>query len=334
MEGNSLSSVTILTSQEISGAARNVIEKLRSLNYHYSYIEPEYKTFPNGEVAVHIQESVREKEVYFFHSLYHPDPNTSIIKMLLTLNAVSLASAKSIVLVLLYMPYMRQDRKDEPRVPISARVLADLIQTNRAVKRIVTMDLHVEQEEGFFSIPVDNLRGRVLHAEYFKNALGGDMTKVMVVAPDFGSAVRAKRFAKLLGEEVPVAILEKERKNGGIVTHNLLGGNPIGKDLIIYDDIIDTGETVLAAAKVLYGRGANRVCIAATHGIFSPTSESTAEEKFRKAQIPVVITGSIPRNAAYIQKNAYWLTVLPVEELLAKVIYESSRPGGSVSSLL
>ncbi len=327
--------VTILSSEEMSGAAKSVTEKLRNIHDHYSHIAAEYKTFPNGEVSVRIPETVRSQEVYFFHSLFHPDPNTGIMKMLLTNNAVSLASAKSLVLVLLYMPYLRQDRKDRPRVPISARVLADLIETNKSVKRIITMDMHVEQEEGFFSIPVDNLRGAVLHAEYFREVLNNDFSNVMVVAPDFGAAVRARRFAKLLGEDVPVGILEKERVGkGGVITHNLIGEDPTGKDLILYDDMIDTGGTILTGAKALYERGANRVCICATHGIFSPTAESTAEEKFIEAQVPVVVTGSIPRSTDYLMKHASWLTVLPVEDLLAKVLHESDRHGGSVSSLL
>jgi ribose-phosphate pyrophosphokinase len=330
--GNNL--IVLLSSEEMSGMAQKVAEELSLMDERYSHLDAEYKQFANGEIVAKIPETIRSKEVYFFHSLYHPDPNTSLVKMLLTNNAVALASVKSLVLVVPFMSYLRQDRKDQPRVSISARAIADIIEANRMVKRIITMDMHVEQEEGFFSIPVDNLRGRTLHAEYFKKTYGDKLSNFMVVAPDFGAAVRARRFAKMLGEDIPVGILEKERRSGAeSITHSFIGEDPSGKDVILYDDMIDSGGTIILGIRALKERKVKQVHVCVTHGIFSATSDSTAEEKFSKEGVPVIITNTIPRSAEYCKKNSSWLTVLPIEELLVKVINQSEIQGGSVSTL-
>ncbi len=326
--------VVILSSEEMSRIAKNVAKKMKTLSDRYTHLDVEYKSFANGEIAVHIPETIRSKEVYFFHSLYYPDVNTSIMKMLLTNNAIALAAPRSLVLVLLYIPYLRQDRKDQPRVPISARLIADIIEQNRAVKRVITMDMHADQEQGFFSIPVDNLRGGIMCAEYFKTKYGKKLSEFMVVAPDFGAAVRAERFAKRIGENVPVAILQKERKPGGLVeTHALIGESPEGKQIILFDDMIDSGNTIIAAAKALRERGAKDIHICVTHGIFSPSGGTSAEQKFAEAKIHVVVTDTIPRSEEYQKKNASWLTMISTENLLANVLAQSDSYGGSVSKL-
>ena len=133
---------------------------------------------------------------------------------------------------------------------------------------------------------------------------------------------------------MPVGILEKERlAPGKLTTHEFIGESPKGKHIILYDDMIDTGGTIIAGVEALRKRGAKEVYIYATHGIFSPTSDSSAEEKFRNAGIPVVVTGSIPRASEYQKKHSSWLTILPIEDLLATVLKESDRYGGSVSAL-
>lgn len=325
--------IVLLSSPEMSEIAKTVAASLGADDSRYSQLEVEYTTFANGEIVPRLPETVRSKDVYFFHSLHLPDPNTSFIKMLLTSNAVRLASARSLVLVILYIPYLRQDRKDRSRVPVSARVIADIIETNKTVKRIVTMDMHADQEEGFFSIPVDNMRGRGLHSDYFKKIFGDSISEVMAVAPDFGSAVRTRRFADLLGENVPVAILEKERSGGKVKTYELIGDDPKGKRVILYDDMIDSGGTIIAASHALMERGAKEIYVCATHGIFSASGGTTAEEKFSKAGVQVVVTDSIPRTPQYCEANKSWLTVLPTHELITKVLQQSDHSGGSVSKL-
>jgi ribose-phosphate pyrophosphokinase len=326
--------IIILSSDEMSDMSEYVASHLqgRTSEDCYAHVGLEYGRFPSGEISVRIPETIRSRSVYFFHSLFHPDPNTSLMKMILANNAVALASADSLVLVIPYIPYLRQDRKDQPRVPISAKVIAQLIETNTKVKRIITMDMHVDQAEGFFNIPVDNLRSKRLFADFYKKELAGDFSDFMVVAPDFGSAKRAGRFARDLGENVPVAILEKERKTGNtVVTHKLIGESPKGKHVAIYDDLIDTGNTTVASVKALRSLGAKQVDVCATHSVFSPTPESTAEEKFKQAGVRVIVTNTIPRLEAYLRQHASWLTVLPIDDLMVKVLAESE--GGSVSSL-
>jgi ribose-phosphate pyrophosphokinase len=156
----------------------------------------------------------------------------------------------------------------------------------------------------------------------------------MVVAPDFGAAVRARRFAKLLGDEVPVGILEKERRQGQeSVNHSFIGEDPKGKEVILYDDMIDSGGTIVLGIRALKERGVKQVHVCVTHGIFSATEDSTAEEKFANEGVPIIITNSIPRDDEYAKKNSSWLTILPIEELLVKVINQSEIQGGSVSTL-
>ncbi len=332
--------IAVLSSEEIRPIAKSVTRNLKRLKGGglYQHIPVDSRRFASGEIKPKIPMTIRGKRVFVFHSPFHPDPNTGLMSLFLTLNAVHLASADEIIVVVPFLPYLRQDRKDEPRVPISAKVVANLIQSSPRVRRIVTMDMHVEQEEGFFNIPVDNLWGRKLHEAYFRTLWHGDFRKVLVVAPDFGASVRAKRFASLLtvkGEPAPVGILEKVRSRGStdIESHRYIGPDPAGLDVIVYDDMTDTGGTHISAAKEMLSRKARSVRVCVTHGIFSHDGKQSAEEKFGAAGIKVVTTTSIPRSGEYYHTNRSWLTALPIDELLTKVLFESNRRDGSVSAL-
>ncbi|MFH1400334.1 MAG: ribose-phosphate diphosphokinase [Nanoarchaeota archaeon] len=322
-------SIEILGSDEMAHLARQVYERLKG-DERFSYSQVEYTTFANGEIKPKIPQTIRHKDVYLFHSLYHPDPNTSYMKLLFTMDAVARASADSITLVLPYMSYLRQDRKDEPRVPISAKVMADLVQTNPRLERIMTMDMHCDQEQGFYRVPVDNLYGSLVHGEYFREKYGGNFENLVVVSPDHGGAVRARRFAKSLDESVPVYLIDKRRTgpNRAEALH-FIGGDIEGKDVVIYDDMIDTGGSIVAASKMAYERGASHVYAVATHGIFS----AGAERRFADAGIEAIVTQTIPRDDAYYERNKEWLTALPIDDLIARAVDESSRAGGSVSRL-
>jgi len=285
--------------------------------------------FANGESKPKVPATVRGMHVYLIHAPEFPEPNSGLMSLLLIADALKRASALSISLVLPFIPYMRQDRKDEPRVPISARLLADLIETNRIVKRIITFDLHADQEQGFFSIPVDNLYGSILFVEDVKKTYT-DLTNVVVVAPDFGSSVRSRRFARLLGPDVPVAVIEKNRTGINQAEAILMIGPDVtNRDVIIFDDMIDTGGSLAAAGASLFKKGAASVRAYATHGIFS----GEALKKLEAAGLSVCVANTLSQTHSLTEAHGDWLTSVDISNLLARAIKESATPGGSVSSL-
>ncbi|MBT7902811.1 ribose-phosphate diphosphokinase [Candidatus Woesearchaeota archaeon] len=328
-------SIEIVAGREMGDLAKNVFDQLKDQgNFNYSKVD--CTVFANKEMKPKLPGATRHKDVYLFHSMYHPDPNSSLVELLLTADAISRSSADSITLVLPYMSYLRQDRKDEPHVPISARLVADLIQANPKVERVLTMDLHSDQAQGFYQIPVDNLYGSLVHAEYFKEKFQSDYENLVVVSPDHGGVVRARRFAKSLDESVPVYIIDKRRTGANqCEVMNFIGGDISGKDIVIYDDMIDTGGSIVAAANVAKEKGARNVYACVSHGLFSAKegAQKSTEQKFAESGLEVVVAGTIPRSNEYLEKNASWLTVLPIDKLLSRAVYESSKPGGSVSSL-
>lgn len=289
----------------------------------------EFSTFANGEILPRIPHTIRGQHVFFLHALQHPDPNTAVMMMLIANDAIKRASAAGITLVTPYLPYLRQDRKDQPRVPISGRMLADLIESNHAVKGLITMDMHAEQEQGFFSIPVDNLTGVKVFSEHFRDTFNGNLADVIVLAPDFGGAVRNRRMAQVLGDDVPVSILEK-RHTGHNKTEilSVIGESVVGRRVIIYEDMIDTGGTSTDAVGKVMAMGAKEVYLCATHGIFS----RNAEKRFREKGIAVVCTNSIPRDAKYYQAET-WLTPVSIVLYFADAMYEAMQVGGSISKL-
>lgn len=328
-------SIHILATEHMTELASKVYERLKDKDF--AYAEVEYVTFSSQEIKSRIPTTVRREHTYLFHSLYHPNPNDAMMKLLLTNDALSRASAESITLVLPYMSYLRQDRKDESRVPISARVMANLIETNPKVGKIITLDMHCDQAQGFYNISVDNLYGSLIQAEYFQQKYGQDLSDLVVVSPDYGGAKRAREFARYLDDRDEIGVIEKRRsgdKANKVETLGYQGPSVSGKNVVLYDDMIDTAGTTTSAAKALQDAGAKRVYAVASHGIFSrPNADSTAEERMRNAGIQTVITNSIPRSEQYQKENEDWLTMLPLDQLLAEAVLETSKVGGSVSSL-
>jgi ribose-phosphate pyrophosphokinase len=320
----------IVSSEGMHETAERIAILLKGRDMPIQHVRAEYTKFANGEVKPWIPETVRGEHVFFLHPLQDPDPNTAIMLMLLTADALKRASVSGITLVLPYLPYLRQDRKDKPRVPISARLLADLIESNEKVDRVITLDMHADQEQGFFSIPVDNINARGVHADYFRKRFDGDFSNVIVVAPDFGGAVRARRFATRLGEHVPVSIIDKRRPGPNEVeVIGFVGEGVDGRDVILYDDMIDTGGTIRAAVAEIKGLGARSIRVCATHALLS----ADAAAAFQAASCSVVVTPSIPRPEDYWKANASWLDVVSIDELLTSAIHEASLVGGSISKL-
>lgn len=325
--------IEILSSGTTSDLAQRIYSNLTEKFEDISLNEISYLTFANHEIKPKIPQTIRQKDVYLIHSLQDPDPNTSIMQLMLTIDATSRASPSSLTLVLPYMSYSRQDRKDEPRVPISASMIANMIEAYPIVEKIITMDLHCDQIQGFYKIPVDNLYGSIVHADYFKKLLNNNFSNVLVYSPDFGGAIRARNFAISLDESVRTYPIEKKRKTPNEADLIYFPGDPSEKIVLIYDDMIDTGGSIINAAKAAYSHGAKDVYCIVTHGLFSTKKDSilTAEEKFKQAGLKVVSTETIPRSKEYLVKNSSWLTILPLDDILSKAIYESATCGGSIS---
>jgi len=267
--------------------------------------------FSDGEVRVRILETVRGADVFVIQPTC-PPVNDNLMELLIIIDALRRASARTVIAVVPYYGYARQDRKHTGRVPISARLVANLIEVAGA-DRMLTMDLHVGQIQGFFNIPVDNLRADWIFAEHARNTLGELETSV-IVSPDAGGTVRARMVAEHLG--LPLAILEKRRSQDGadINVMNVIG-EVAGKQAILVDDILSTGRTLVKAAETLLQHGAIEVLAYCTHGIFtSGALDVLADSPLKR----VVVTNTISRGEA---EKSDVVEYISVGEHLAKTIH-------------
>lgn len=229
------------------------------LNFPVGRIQ--FSPFPDGEISVQILDNVRGRDVFLFQSIAH-DPNNYLMELLILIDAMKRASAKSITAVIPYFAYARQDRKDKPRVPITAKLVANLLSTSGA-SRILTMDLHAGQIQGFFDIPVDNLYSRPLLAEAIE---AEHLKNLVVMAPDLGAIKKARSYANHLKGEF--ALVDKRRVSSEEVEVYALIGDVSGRDVLIVDDMCSTGATLVATAEACHKRGAKRIFGALTHGLF------------------------------------------------------------------
>lgn len=277
------------------------------------------RNFADGEIRIKIEENVRGVDVFVIQPTHPPAEN--ILELLLMIDALKRASADRITAVIPYYGYARQDRKDEPRVPISAKLVADLIVTAGA-NRILTMELHAEQIQGYFNVPVDHLYSTPVLIEYFAQK----SYKNLVVTSDVGRANRARGFAKRLGDDIPIAVVDKRRPAPNEAEVVNVIGEVEGKTALIFDDIIDTGGTVLKSTEALLTRKVTNVLVCATHPVFS----NDCVNKLANAKIDKIIvtdTIDVPR-----AKRHNKIEVLSVAPLLAEAIGRIHK-GQSVSSL-
>ncbi len=229
-------------------------------------VDVEKTTFADGEMILHSVETVRNANVFI---ICNTSTSESIIELLLFVDSVKRASARHITVINSYYGYSRQDRKAKQREPIGARLMANILEV-AGVNKLITVDLHNPSIQGFFNIPVDDLRWSISLASYLSEISEQNNTmKFTIVSPDHGGAVRARVLAELISNSVKIAIVDKRRV--GPNQSEILGilGNVSGKNIIIIDDIIDTGNTILKAAKALKKEGAKKIYIAATHGLFT-----------------------------------------------------------------
>jgi ribose-phosphate pyrophosphokinase len=308
--------------------ATKAAAELKTLGIRSITLSPVKLTrFPCREVKPKILENVRGKEVFLFFD-FNGEPNDCIWNLLLTCDALHLADARSITPVVPYLPYLRQDIKDESRVPISASRLIRSIEACPSVRRLITIDMHADQLQAVFTIPIDHLPGRVIFTRWAQERFAGNFDKLVAVAPDLGSAKRVRKFASDIHSSVKVAILEKERDEHGVEIHNIIGADVAGSICLINDDIIDTGGTLALAINALQERGAELVIATGTHAVFSPKNGTTAYQKLADCGAEVVVTDSL------ITEKHSWLKVLPLYQYLANVIFQNVTFDGSVSKLI
>ncbi len=245
--------------------------------------ESEVSTFSDGEIKVNIKELVRGFDVFIIQPTTPPEVNKHIMELLIMIDALKRASAGRITAVMPYYGYARQDRKAKARDPISAKLIADLL-TTAGADRVLTMDLHAAQIQGYFDMPVDHLVGNTILANHIKDNHSDMIDDVVVVSPDVGSVARARKFADKL--EAPIAIIDKRRPKENVSEVMNVIGEIKDKNLIIIDDMIDTAGTITNGADALKEMGAKRIFAACSHGIFS----GPAIERLEKSSIEKVIT--------------------------------------------
>jgi len=292
-----------------SGTASTVLARKIANELGTELRKAEIRRFSDGEIFVEVQESVRGSNTYIVQSTCHP-VNDSLMEMLIMTDALKRSSAKSITAVIPYYGYARQDRKVQSRVPITAKLVADLL-TAAGVNRVVSMDLHAGQIQGFFNIPFDHLYAKPVLLNHIKSTF--DVANLIVVSPDAGGVERARAYAKRL--ECGLAIIDKRRLRANEAQAMNLIGDVQGKHAIIVDDMIDTAGTLIQAANVVLDKGALTVSAACSHGVFS----GAAVERIRDSKLrEVICTDTIPLSdeMSKISKVKY----LSVANVLAEAI--------------
>lgn len=276
--------------------------------------------FSNDNTFVRVLENVREEDVFIVQTSC-PPVDEALMELLILVDTVRRASARRVTAVLPYYPYVRSDKKDQPRVPITARLVADLLVT-AGVDRVITVDLTADQIQGFFTIPVDHLTAQPVLAQYFARK---QLERPVVVAPDTGAVKRAQRFAERL--RTPVVFIDKRRVGGEAeVRATTVVGKVSGCQAILFDEEVDRGGSALEAAELLFGRGASAVYLACTHAVLSGPAVARLSAS---ALSEVVVTDTVP-----VPPGKRWdrLTVLPIAPLIGEAM-RRTHTGESVSVL-
>lgn len=295
--------------------SRYFAEKVcNSLNCPLGNMNIEY--FADGEFSVSYEESIRGRQVFLIQSTF---PNTdNLMELLLMVDAAKRASAKSIVAVIPYFGWARQDRKDKPRVGIGAKLIADILGT-AGIHRLITMDLHADQIQGFFNVPVDHLYASGVFLEYMRTL---NHENLVIATPDVGGTKRASAYAKFL--EVPMVICYKLRKKANVISDMQLLGDVEGMDILLIDDIVDTAGTISKAAELMMKNGAKSVRAIASHAVMSDPATQRVNDS---CLTEIIFTDSIP----YTKKSEK-VRILSVAEMFANSI-ERVCNNESISSL-
>ena len=306
----------------VSGNSNPALTKKISDYLDVPLVDPQLVRFANGEIFCEIEKNVRGADVFVIQSTCTP-VNDTLMELLIMIDALKRASASSITAVISHYGYARQDRKVSPRTPISAKLVADLL-TVAGAKRVITMDLHAGQIQGFFNIPFDNIFASPVIMNFIKQELMSENT--IFVSPDAGGVERVRHYAKKL--KADIAMIDKRRTGKNVAKAMNVVGDVKGKECIIIDDMIDTAGTLVEACKALKDNGATKVYACATHAIFSnPAIEriSTSPELDK-----VIVTDTIPLSKEALAEPK--IVLLSAAELLAKAIHRTFN-NDSVSSL-
>ena len=306
----------LLTGNSNKSLSQEISKHLKTKLVHSSI-----KKFADGEIYIEINENIRGNSIFLLQSISSP-ANDNLMELLLCIDALKRSSAKNITAVIPYFGYARQDRKVAPRTSISAKLVSNLI-TKAGADRVVTVDLHAGQIQGFFDIPVDNLFSTPIFSKHIKKKFNNK--NLICVAPDVGGVERARALARKL--DIGIAIIDKRRPVPGKSQVMNVVGNVNGKKCIIVDDIIDSGGTIVNAAKALKDRGAKEVHVYVTHGVLS----GEAVDKIKKSHIKnLVITDTIDNKDKV--KKAKNIHVLTISNLISEAIKRISN-STSVSDL-
>ena len=287
-----------------AGRASTDLAQKIAASYGQELGEVQVSQFSDGEFQVSFEETVRGQEVFIVQSTFPPTEN--LFELLLLIDAAKRASAKRIIAVMPYFGFARQDRKDKPRVAIGSKLVANLLGA-AGVSRVMTMDLHADQIQGFFEIPVDHLFGSSVFIPYVESL---NLPNLVMAAPDTGGTKRANAYAKHL--DVDLAICYKQRKKANEVHSMTVIGDVKGKDVLIVDDMIDTAGTLTKAAGMMMDHGANSVRAICTHPVLSGPAYQRIEDS---ALIELIVTDSIP-----LKQESSKIKVLSVADLYAEVI--------------
>ena len=305
----------------LTGNSNKNLSKKISKYLKNKLVNSSIRRFSDGEIYIEINENIRGNSIFIIQSISYP-ANDNLMELLICIDALKRSSAKNITAVIPYFGYARQDRKVVPRTSISAKLVSNLI-TNAGADRIVTVDLHAGQIQGFFDIPVDNLFSTPIFSRHIKKNI--NKKNLICVAPDVGGVERARALGKILN--VGLAIIDKRRPTPGKSQVMNVIGNVKGKTCLIVDDIIDSGGTIVNAAKALKDRGAKEVHVYVTHGVLS----GEAVEKIKKSHIKnLVLTDTIDNDTKV--KNAKNIQVLTISNLIGEAIKRISN-STSVSDL-
>lgn len=292
----------------------------------YLNVEPgkiSVKHFADGEILVEPEQTVRGRKVYVVQSTCNP-VTERLMELLVSIDALKRASAAEINCIIPYYGYARQDRKACPRQPITAKLVANLLEAAGA-DRVITIDLHATQIQGFFNIPTDDLTAIPMIAQYFRNK-NIPAEDLVVVSPDHGGTTRARRMGELLG--APLAIIDKRRPRPNVCEANNVIGDVAGKHCIVVDDICDTGGSLVAGCELLKEKGAKDIYAAITHGVFS----GNAAERIENSPIKeMVVTNTIPLSEEFKAKTDK-VTSLSIAWMLSKII-EAISNHDSVSAV-
>ena len=313
----------------ISGNANRLLANAvaRRMSMHrginVGLVDARVERFNDGEIFVEVFENVRGEDMFIIQPTSNP-ANDNLMELLIIADALRRSSASRITAVIPYFGYARQDRRTKARTPISAKLVANMI-VEAGIERVLTMDLHATQIQGFFDIPVDNLYASPVFALDIEHQFKGQMDDLMIVSPDVGGVARARELAKRI--KAPLSIVDKRREKPGEVAEMTVIGNVSGKKCIIVDDLVDTAGTLCKAAEVLMDQGASEVHAYITHGVMSGPAVERAEASVMKS---LVITDSIEPTEAV--RNAKNIRIVPTAPIFAQAILNIWN-GTSVSSL-